>query len=224
MTIRHSLATLALLAVLPAQTQVFGGLDDRKSAGIAFFNSDFSASPGWLAIEYGQGTWNDEYASMIDQVKGKAVRFGKNMWTSLDTSVDLKFGATTVKAGQYYVALACSPKGDWSLLLLDPNDVRKKRLMPHMTTQIVADGQAKTVAEIPMKLDKSEKTTEKQTIDIKADQKNIGNATLTISWGPHQLTAAFVCELAKDDAKAEKKDASDKKDGKADKQDGGAKK
>lgn len=203
--------SLALTFGAAAQTQAFAMPGERASTMLAAFDMKDFSSHGWLVVNYGQPTWKAEYDAMADQVKGKAARLGKDFWTTFEASVDLTLGTTKIPAGYYYLAIKCSTKGDWSLLLLDSAEVRKQKLLPNKTEEIVSSGKVKSILEVPMTHAKSEKTVEKMSMELTSDPKKLGNGTFTISWGTHQVTANVACEMPAETKKADVKDAAGEK-------------
>lgn len=202
--ILSALVLASLAATLPAQVQAMGGSSQRMSSTVFFFNQDFS-SPGFLFLQYGQPSWKDEYDLQVEKAKGNAARLGKDYWASFETSCALTLGGAKVAAGQYYLGIACSEKGEWTLVLFDAEKCRKNQLTPFMTADMVKQGTAVAVS-APMTYTKSEKSVEKLSLELAADKKETGKGSLTLAWGKHQLSAPMVCEIAKEPKKADKKD------------------
>ena len=208
-----TLASLALTFGAAAQTQTFAMPGERGSTMLAAFDMTTFTSPGWLVVNYGQPTWKAEYDAMADQLKGKTARLGKDFWTTLEASVDLTLGTTKVPAGYYYLAIKCSTKGDWSLLLLDSAEARKQKLLPNMTEKIVNEGLVKSILEVPMTHAKPEQSAEKMTMTLTSDDSKLGHGNFSITWGTHQVSAKVACEIPADTKKGHTKDASgDKKE------------
>ena len=208
-----TLTSVVLACGAIAQTQTFAMPGERGSSMLAAFDMSNFTSPGWVVVNYGQPTWKPEYEAMADKLKGKSARLGKDFWTTLEASVDLTLGTTKVPAGYYYLAIKCSTKGDWSLLLLDSAEARKHKLLPNMTEKIVAEGTVKSILEVPMTYAKTEKTVEKMTLTLTADEGKLGSGSFAIAWGPHQVSANVACEIAADAKKGNTKDAAgDKKE------------
>jgi hypothetical protein len=201
------LAALALGLAVPAQLQTFAMSSERASTMLAAFDTTNFTSPGWATITYGQPVWKADYDAMAEKLKGQAARLGKDNWTTFEASVDVKFGSTKVPAGSYCLAIACSKGGEWSLLFLNTADILKDKMMPHMTTDLIAAGKAKPVVTVPLTEAKAEKSAEKLTIEFASDNKAIGSGSLSITWGMHKVTTPVACEIAADPKKAEAKDA-----------------
>ena len=111
----------------------FDGHSERGSASIAYFNQpsedEFNAEGGFV-ITYGRPEWKAEYDEQFDELtKGKRWRFGNNSWTTLDTNLPLKIAGAEVAPGYYYVVLERGQGDDWSLVLLDPQPLRKKKIV-----------------------------------------------------------------------------------------------
>jgi hypothetical protein len=170
------------------EIQRFGGETPRVSTRIAFFGQN--SSEGQLAIAYGQPEWKSEYETEFDTLtKGKRWRFGNNFWTTLDTHLDLTMAGVEIAAGYYYLVLERSENDDWFLILLDPKQVRSKKLDAFMVDQ-TAGG-----IKVPLSWKKIESSTDKLTIKLIPDDEDITAATLDIRWGPHQLTAEIKVTL-----------------------------
>ena len=202
-----ALASLTLTFGAAAQTH-FGAMPgERSSTMLAAFDMKAFTSPGWLVVNYGQPTWKAEYDAMADALKGKTARLGKDFWTTLEASCDLTLGTTKVPAGYYYLAIKCSTKGDWSLLLLDSAEARKQKLLPSMTEKIVSDGLVKSILEVPMTHAKPAQSADKMMMTLTADDSKLGHGNFSITWGTHQVSAPVACDIPADTKKDHPKDA-----------------
>ncbi len=105
-----------------------GGVDDRGSARVLYWNAAANAAAGQFAVNYGRPVWRKEYddpAAFDKMTKGRVWRMGSNFWTELDTCLPLKIGGVSVKPGLYYLGLRRSEDGSkWSLAFIDPAKVR----------------------------------------------------------------------------------------------------
>lgn len=161
---------------------------ERKAVRCVFFGS--TTVSGSYAIDYGAPAWNADYDSQFDALTmGKRVRFGKDQWTTLDSSCALGFGKTDLKAGLYYCVLERSKKGDFSLVLLESEEIRKARLDPF------ASAQTKGGISIPLEHAKVEDSAASLAIAVEKDAQNEKEQTLTISFGPHRLTTRVKAKI-----------------------------
>jgi hypothetical protein len=170
-----------------ASAQKFRGMafpGERASTTLAMFNDDFTV--GYMAsIQHGQPEWQDEYDGMMDKLKGKTNRLGKDFWTTLMTTTDLEFGGTKIAAGSYVAALSCSKEGEFSLSLLDSGKAMKAGTLPFGPQNWKAD------YNVPLTLhkDSADEVVEKMTMAISADKAVAGKGEFTLAWGKHTLTA-----------------------------------
>jgi Protein of unknown function (DUF2911) len=192
-------ATLAAGAVLvfalPAPSTFARVLDgtmtyapERQSARCVFFGTQTVS--GSYSIDYGAPEWRADYDSTFDDLTlGKRLRFGKDQWTTLDASCALAFGKTDVTAGLYYCVLERSKKGDFSLVLLEADEIRKSKLDPF------ASAQTKGGIAIALSHEKVGESAGNLRIEVEKDAQNEKEQTLRISFGPHRLTARVKAKI-----------------------------
>ena len=171
---------LALSLAVPAAAQgvqVFGGPSMRASSSLILFGDDMMAG---LTVTHGQPEWRDEYTAMLDKLKGKINRLGKDMWTTLATSVPIEIGGAKIAPG-----LHCDQDGVFSLALIDSTKAMKGGLMPF------GPQNWKPEVTAPLKLDKDvvDEAVGKMTISLTSSDDDPMQGTFTIAWGPHTLTA-----------------------------------
>lgn len=183
-------AFAALTFALPATAQkvhVFGGTGTRAASTLVMFGDNFA---GGMSIVYGTPQWQDEYDGMIDKVKGRLNRLGKDWWTTFTTSVDVEIGGTKIAAGSYLIGLDCSADGKFGLAFLEATKGMKAQAMPFPTGE---DGSMNwkpdVVAPLELKKDANEKSVEKLKIELAADKDDPSQGSFTLSWGKHVLTA-----------------------------------
>jgi hypothetical protein len=152
--------------------------EPRGMARVLYFGD--AGIAGEYSIEYGKPTWKDEYDKML---KGR-LRLGNNYWTTLDTWNDLSIGDKEVKAGMYFVALERSDKNQWSLVLLDPEPLRKGKVDAYSSTGTKGGLLA------PMKYEESKESADTLSIKFVGDAKDPKLQTLEIRFGKHRLTTA----------------------------------
>lgn len=150
----------------------------RGMSRVVYFGNNGIAAE--YTIEYGKPAWKPEFEKAM---KGR-VRLGNNYWTTLDTWNGLSIGDKDVKAGEYFLALECSDKKEWSLVLLDPEPLRKQKFD--------AFGSPKTKGGqlIPMKYEEAKESADTLSIKFVGDAKDTKLQTLEIRFGKYRLTAA----------------------------------
>jgi hypothetical protein len=157
---------------------------ERASSTLAVFAEDFSF--GSLAsIEHGQPEWQTEYDGMMDKLKGKLHRLGKNQFTTFNTSTELEWGGTKVPAGSYIVGLHCDKDGKFSLALMDATKAMKAGLQPFTPQTWTPD------LNVPLTFNKgvAQEPVNKLTMTFKADDKTPAKGEFKLAWGKHTLTA-----------------------------------
>lgn len=185
---RFPLLSAALAAVclaVPAtaqKIQVFGGNSQRADSSLILFGQNMMAG---INITHGQPEWNDKYTGMLDKLKGKTHRLGKNLWTTFMTSTPISIGGTKVKAGSYCVALKCDDNGKFALAMINANKAMRQNLMPFMPNNWKPD----VVTPLTLNKDASKESVQKMTMTLAVDKKSPMNGTFTLAWGPHTLTA-----------------------------------
>lgn len=198
---RSAFLTSLCLAPLAAQDSGWFVADqhvDRKLARIAYFSQ--TGSPGQYAIDYCAPPWKDEYDALADKLKGHRERLGKDFWTRLDTSLDLTLGGVRIAAGDYYLGIGRAQNGDWKLVLYPAAEIRKMHGDGFITNRLPMT----LGSEVPLAYSKAaDKATELE-ITLTPEKDKVGNATLTLQWGNHQLTAPIVAEVGKPPPPAKK--------------------
>jgi len=135
-----------------------------------------------LAAEVGIGyetlAWNADTAKLWDAATdGQRLPLATAAWATLETFTDLQFGATAVKAGNYYAVLAKGADG-WLLGLLDGDKVRAAQLEPG------TGGKEPLVASIALTMDAGEGDS------VRAAWTTVEKgAELRLQYGPHTLSA-----------------------------------
>jgi hypothetical protein len=152
--------------------------EPRAMARVVYFGGNGIAAE--YKIEYGKPAWKDDFDK---QLKGR-VRLGRDYWTTLDTWNGLSIGDKDVKAGEYFLALECSDKKEWSLVLLDPEPLRKQKFDAYGSAQ-TKGGQL-----VPMKYEATKDAAESLTIRFVGDAKDPKLQMLEIRFGKHRLSAA----------------------------------
>ena len=184
-------AALSLTLSATAQKiQVFGGAGERASSTIVLFGENLMAG---VTLTYGQPAWQPEYDTMLDKLKGRLNRLGKDMWTTLLTTVPLELGGAKVEAGSYVVGLMCDKDGKFHLALLDATKAAKAGTLPFGPQTWTPD----VLCPLTLNKDGAKEAAEKMTMTLAADAKDPSNGTFTLAWGKHTLTGALKLQLAK---------------------------
>ncbi len=172
-----------------------GGMDERGSTRVLYWNSKLNVPAGQFAIDYGRPEWKKDYddaAKFDGMTKGKVWRMGKDFWTALDTSLPLKISGKSVAPGYYYLGLRRSADGSaWSLAFIDPAKVRTAQLDGFVIEK------AKVEFEVPVKMEKSSDIAGKLLITLPYAEKTPTNVTFKLAWGNFVATAPVEVSLAK---------------------------
>jgi len=191
---RMLVALFVCLAVSPASDARIQGNgpvvqnEPRAMARVVFFGS--AGVAGEYAIEYGKPAWKSEYDKEFAKLThGKRLRLGKDWWTTLNTYCPLTFDKVEVKAGEYFLALECSDKGEWSLIALDPEPLRKSKVDAFSTSS------TKGGTKIPLAYETTKDEAQELSIQFLPDEKKPREQTLEIRFGKHRLTAAVQAKV-----------------------------
>ena len=184
----RSLATAFLLlaaAAAPGPRQDGGPFiqdEPRQMARVVYFGN--AGVSGEYAIEYGKPAWKAEYdKDFAGFTRGKRIRLGKDWWTALNTFCPLVMAEKVeLKPGEYFLALECSDKGDWSLIALDPEPIRKARV------DAFGSAQTKGGIKVPLKYETAKDSSNELSIRFLGEEKNARQQTLEIRFGKHRLT------------------------------------
>lgn len=197
-------STLVLAAISAQDTMTFAQSAPRMATRISFWGKDFTPL-GQACIQFAQPVWKAEYDQMVDKVKGKNLRLGSDFWTSLDANVDMTISGVAVAAGQWYLAMHCSEKGEWSLLLIDPAAIRAKKMDAFQSSSVEAKLSA------PLTESRLESSADKLTIELKEVKDTLGAGTLVVTWGTHKLSAPITLAVVKPVAKEQEAKPAEKK-------------
>lgn len=197
-----SAALAAVCLALPAtaqKIQVYGGDTKRADSSIILFGSNMMAG---INITHGQPVWKDQYTGMMDKLKGKTHRLGKNLWTTFMTSTPISIGGTKVRAGSYVVALKCDDAGKFSLAMLNANKAMRQGIMPFVPNTWKPD----FVTPLKLNLNASKESVSEMVMTLRSNKKDPMTGTFTLAWGPHTLTADLKIMVAKKKMPKEKGD------------------
>lgn len=186
-----ALAALCLSLPLAAQdVQVFGGQSMRACSTVVLFGEKVMAG---VTVTHGTPVWKDEYDGMLDKLKGKLNRLGKDMWTTFMNSVDVTIGGTKIPAGSYVVGLQCDKDGKFALAFMDATKAMKAGAMPFGPQNWTPD----VVAPLTLNKDVAKEPVKEMAMTLKADAKALDKGTFTLAWGKHTLTADLAISVAK---------------------------
>lgn len=191
-------AFAALCLSLPAaaqDVQVFGGKGTRAASTLILFGKNVAAG---MSIQHGEPEWKPENDAMMDQLKGRLLRLGKDWWTTFTTSVAIEIGGKKIPAGSYLVGLECDKDGKFSLALLDSTKGMQQGAFPleDQKTHLM-NWKPDIVAPMTLNKDVSKEVVSKMSIELTADKKDPSKGMFTIAWGKHTLTAPMTISLGK---------------------------
>ncbi|HSR70040.1 MAG TPA: DUF2911 domain-containing protein [Acidobacteriota bacterium] len=197
-------AILFLFAV-EAQAQVKQGQwtpsvenSTRGYCSIAYWtyrDDGVEISGGRVTLGYGRPAWRPQWnqdAAFDSLTKGRIWRLGKDMWTSLDSQLDLEMGGRKVAAGYYYLGARRRQQGDWSLVFVDPEAVRPGYI--DAWAFVPRADEVPILFEVPLEHSRSEAsaTELKMTLQLQGAKDQ---GLLSIQWGPHLLRASFKLDV-----------------------------
>ncbi|MCA8977592.1 MAG: DUF2911 domain-containing protein [Planctomycetes bacterium] len=190
-----TLATFCLAVPTTAQkVQVFGNQHGERGASTQILFGDGIA--GGVSIEYGQPIWKDSYNAMLDQLKGKLNRLGKDWWTTMTTSFTLDIAGTVVPAGSYLVGLDCDKDGKFALALLEATKGLKHGALPFAMGKEGMNWKPDYLVPLQLKKDAAAEVVEKMTMTIDLT-KGLEGGSYTLAWGKHELTASITVKVGK---------------------------
>jgi hypothetical protein len=120
-----------------------------------------------VTVEYGRPNLGGRNLEKLIK-PGQEWRMGSNSATTLTTTADLKFGDKTVPKGKYVLKAKPVSEQEWLLLIQKEDNI--------------------TVAEVPMKLEKVDSSTELMTLEL-MQNNNVGK--LKLLWGNLTLSTEF---------------------------------
>jgi hypothetical protein len=188
---RLTAALAALCFALPTTAQdVYNVSGERMaSTALAFGGNSMAA----MTISYGQPMWKEEYTGMLDKLKGKMNRLGKDFWTTFMTASAVEIGGVKVAAGSYVVGLHCDKDGKLALAFLDASKAMKDGVMPWDQKEWTPDA----VCPLTLNKDVAKDSVQKMTMEVKLDEKAPTKGSFTLAWGKHTATAPVAIPAAK---------------------------
>lgn len=186
-------ALAALCFALPATAQKINAADatgTRAETRIMIFTEDFSVF-AMASLTHGQPVWKDEYDGMMDKLKGKMNRLGKDWFTTLITSSDFEIGGTKLPAGSYVVGLHCDKDGKFSLGFMDSSKAMKDGVSPF------TEWKPEMTAPLTLNKDAAKEAVGKMAMTFTAEKEGSGKGTFTLAWGKHTLTTPIMLHAPK---------------------------
>ena len=182
-------ASLALCLSVPTTAQALNGMglsSTRGESRILVATPDFTVF-SLASVTYGQPEWKDSHNAMLDSLKGKMNRLGKDGFTTLITFSELEIGGAKIPAGSYIAAMHYDKDGKFGLALLDSTKAMKEKVYPG------ADFKPDVLCPMTFNKDVAKEVVSKLSMTFDAKKEDGGKGTFTIAWGKHTLTAP--CQL-----------------------------
>jgi hypothetical protein len=169
-------------AVTTQDLQVYNFGGPRRASNVVLFGKDMAAG---ITVVHGQPEWKADYDGMLDRLKGKTHRLGKDLWTTFMTSATVQLAGVEIEPGCYCVGLHCDEDGKFALAMIDANKAMKRGLMPFGPQTWKAD----VTVPLTFEKDASDLVFSKMMIDLGADAKDKMQGRFQIAWGTHVLSA-----------------------------------
>ncbi len=179
-------ATTGGMAGAPRPTEQTAYAESSQRGNTRIFYWFGPSSAGQVAIDHGRPRWQAAFESFLQQPSGRRWRFGENFWSSLDTNIALQLGGVDVAPGQYYLALQHTAERGTELVLLDPTDVRARRLDAFEATKTTGG------TPVPLQRTRSATSADELEVELAVDREVRDAGSLTIRFGPHVLSAPLV--------------------------------
>jgi mannose-6-phosphate isomerase-like protein (cupin superfamily) len=140
-------------------------------------------SAGQVAIDFGRPKWQPAFDRFMRQPKGQRWRFGENFWTVIDTNMPLTLGGIDVPVGQYYAVLQHRGDAGIEMVLLDPQEIRRRRLDAHEASKTTGG------LVVPLEAGEATVTADRLDVELTVDRAQRDRGALTVRFGPHELRA-----------------------------------
>ncbi|MFO1031482.1 MAG: tetratricopeptide repeat protein [Planctomycetota bacterium] len=170
-------------------TQVFAETTERRSSRVVWFGN--GGSPGQVALDYCPVAWQEGIAAAIanGSLRGRKWRLGGDFWTTLDTSIELQFGAVHVPAGYYYLTLEQRDETSYVLALHDAAATKKLRLDPVYADRLVGG------LEIPLTHTTKTEKAKQLELELTLRPGTKSDGALAIRYGDHELTTPVTMKV-----------------------------
>lgn len=181
---RGTTGGMAAAKAAPTEQTPYAETSVRGNARIFYWFGPDSA--GQVSIDFGRPRWRPAYEKFLQQPGGPRWRFGENFWTSLDTNMPLELGGVAVEPGSYYLVLEHSGEQGPQLVLLDPQEVRRRRLDAYEAQK------TKGGLVVPLLAGEGGAPAEVLDVELVVDGEHKDRGELRIRFGPHLMTAPLV--------------------------------
>ncbi|MBK6940018.1 MAG: hypothetical protein IPH13_07400 [Planctomycetes bacterium] len=187
---KEFLADLVRDAAHEASTQrATASQSDRREARLVF--SSATGSAGQIALDWGPVEWKPEFEAHFtgESLNDRRWRFGKDFWTTWDSSLTVSVGDKKLPAGHYYVMLTRQSGGSLALVFMDAALVRDQRLdamLAHTTRGGV---------EVPVAHEATTTTQVRLELAFVPDPEQPTHVRLDATFGAHRLSLPFTVEF-----------------------------
>ncbi len=134
--------------------------------------------------DFGRPPWNGRYEAFLQKPSGRRWRLGEIFWPTLDTNMPLTIAGVEVPVGLYYAVQQHDPEHGIALVLLDPGEVRRRRLDAFEAPK-TEGGRL-----VPLQLGPAEPAASRRQIELQVDRSLPERATRALRFGPYALAAA----------------------------------
>ena len=159
----------------------------RQAANFSHFDGKRAS---YCSLDYGSPKWRAEHGQVLDKLRGSRIRFGKDSWAHLEINTPATLAGKSILPGYYCLAFDLSEEGEWSLVLLEAEQMRKLSLHAFGTARIVGVGEL-----YPLEKRKMEKSTMDFNVSFHPDEEDPAKAELRINFGPYMLSAIMQVDL-----------------------------
>jgi len=169
--------------------RVFKSTGPRLSSRVLFWSGP--GAVGQVVVSHGQPAWRDGFAEKIEsgEFVGQRWRLGQDHWTTLDTDVPLLLDGVEIAPGHYYLVLRLDADQKAVLEVHDPAVARKMRLDASQPQRLPAG------IDVGMAWRRVEDSAPNLAIAVNEGSDAVGSGTLTIRFGPHELSCGFAAKL-----------------------------
>lgn len=169
--------------------QVFAQTTERRSSRVVWFGN--GGSPGQVAIDYCPVAWQEGITALVTDgsLRGRKWRLGGDFWTTLDTSIELQFGAVHVPAGYYYLTLEQRAATSYVLALHDAAAVKKLRLDPVYADRLVGG------LEVPLTHKAKPEKAQQLELELTLRPGTKSDGALAIRYGDHELATPVTMKV-----------------------------
>lgn len=162
---------------------------DRREARLVF--SSATGSAGQIALDWGPVEWKTEFEAHFtgQSLNERRWRFGKDFWTTWDSSLTVSFGDRKLPAGQYYVMLTRQTGGSLALVFMDASIARDMRL-DAMLAHTTRGG-----LEVPVTHETTTPTADRLELVFVPEPDQPTHVRLDATFGGHRLSLPFTVEF-----------------------------